>query len=64
MTVQYHTFTSFQEIEEAKRILLSPSMKKSYDSWLDSGISVSYETWREKCATNMHWAKPDTNSLR
>ena len=49
---------TFQRIEEAKRILLNPSTKKSYDNWLNSGISVSYEVWKEKCGSNVHWAKP------
>ncbi|KAL5255573.1 hypothetical protein ACHWQZ_G010970 [Mnemiopsis leidyi] len=66
---KYHPDTAsgckekFQEIEESKRILLCPTLRKSYDSWLDSGISVSFETWKEKCATNMHWANAETNSF-
>lgn len=54
----------FQAIDEAKRILLCPSLKKSYDSWLDSGLSVSFETWKEKCASHMHWVKPENKKFR
>ena len=59
-----HKLIKLQDIEEAKRILICPSLKKSYDSWLDSGLSVSFETWKEKSTTNMHWAKSESNTYR
>ena len=46
--------------------MLDPAERKYYDSWLDSGISVSYSQFRglkDTVKTSMHWAVPKTGAM-
>lgn len=56
----------FQVLLKAKNTLLDPAERKYYDSWLDSGISVSYSQFRglkDTVKTSMHWAVPKTEAM-
>ncbi|KAK7070702.1 DnaJ subfamily C member 12 [Halocaridina rubra] len=53
----------FQKLQIAKDTLTDPEKRAQYDRWLNSGISVSYETWcgmKQQMTTTLHWATPNT----
>ena len=46
--------------------MLDTEERKYYDSWLDSGIAISYKNWRGlkgAVKTSMHWATPKTERM-
>jgi len=51
--------SKFKQLQEAKRVLLDPSMRTKYDRWLNSGVRIPFNKW---CALNesgqtIHWVK-------
>lgn len=54
----------FRRIQEAKNVLSDESNRRSYDYWLNSGINIPFEQWRNrKGHSMMHWANPRSNKL-
>jgi len=56
----------FQLLLKAKNTLVDPVERKHYDSWLDSGLAVSFAKWRglnDTVKTSMHWATPKTERM-
>ncbi|XP_050691521.1 J domain-containing protein-like [Eriocheir sinensis] len=53
----------FQELQVAKETLTDPEKRTQYDRWLNSGLTISYETWlgmKGHMTTTLHWATPNT----
>ena len=51
---------------QAKNTLLDEEERKFYDTWLDSGITISFKNWRGlkgSVKTSMHWAAPKTDRM-
>ena len=53
--------TKFLQVEEAKRVLLDPELRKGYDVWLDCGLCITYGQWCEvsQRKQNMHWGRAE-----
>jgi DnaJ family protein C protein 12 len=34
-------------LQEAKETLCDPAQRKNYDKWRNSGISISYKSWKD-----------------
>ena len=54
----------FKELLEAKEILCDSKMRSKYDTWLNSGMNMTWKDWlnfTNKTQTVFHWAyqKPD-----
>jgi len=45
-------------LQLAKETLTDTKLRKSYDTWLNSGIQIPFEQWQNKKAHSMHWAPP------
>lgn len=48
----------FQMLQLAKDVLTDERKRKSYDTWLNSGIQIPFEQWENKKGHSMHWAAP------
>lgn len=53
----------FRQIQAAKDILTDLANRKSYDSWLNSGINMPFEQWHQRKGHSMHWATPKSSKL-
>lgn len=49
---------TFQRLQAAKDVLTNEKTRKSYDTWLQSGIHIPFEQWQNKKGHSMHWAPP------
>jgi DnaJ family protein C protein 12 len=55
----------FKKIQEAYKVLTEA--RQLYDSWLDSGLDVSYKQWKDHVSKNghmMHWRNTDPRRNR
>uniref|UniRef100_H2YCA0 J domain-containing protein n=1 Tax=Ciona savignyi TaxID=51511 RepID=H2YCA0_CIOSA len=49
----------FAKLQKAKEVLTNPKLRKEYNFWKSSGLSISFELWKSMQAqtkTTMHWA--------
>lgn len=49
----------FQKLQHAKEILTDQSIRKLYDTWRRSGLTIPFDQWRNLSKDNhlsMHWA--------
>lgn len=54
----------FKQLQLAKEILLDAKERKTYDSWLTSGLNIPFEQFRQRQVHHsMHWASPRLNNL-
>lgn len=53
----------FKRLQTAKDVLTDPSLRKSYDTWLNSGINIPFEQWQTRKGHSMHWASPRQTKL-
>ncbi|XP_064458456.1 J domain-containing protein-like [Ornithodoros turicata] len=45
----------FQELQEAKAVLLDPEMRRKYDKWRKSGLTMSFQKYLSMNVTSLHW---------
>ena len=58
----------FCQLQKAKEILTDDLLRKDYDKYLQSGLTISYEKWRKivkDCSHNsIHWCNSNRNAPR
>lgn len=54
---------AFKRIQEAKEILTDSSLRRSYDSWLNSRIHIPFHQWMARKSHTMHWVNPKSKTL-
>uniref|UniRef100_A0A131X9B4 Putative molecular chaperone dnaj superfamily protein n=1 Tax=Hyalomma excavatum TaxID=257692 RepID=A0A131X9B4_9ACAR len=50
----------FQNIQEARDVLLDPEKRKKYDKWRKSGLSMSFQQYVNLNVTSLHWVTKKT----
>lgn len=46
------------QLQHAKDVLTDKETRKLYDAWLNSGINVPFEQFRNRRSHAFHWAAP------
>ncbi|XP_075550331.1 dnaJ homolog subfamily C member 12-like isoform X1 [Dermacentor variabilis] len=50
----------FQNIQEARDVLLDPEKRKKYDKWRKSGLSMPFQQYVNLNVTSLHWVTKKT----
>lgn len=61
----FNTTFSFQQLHQAREVLLNPSTRQLYDAWLISGIDIPFDKWMNLMSAHkicIHWVLPEVTS--